>query len=207
MTERVARRASPKLRMSTSFKTVLSAINSVPRHLFVPADQIPNAYQDYPLPIGQGQTISDPYVVAVMTSEAGLKHGYNVLEVGTGSGYQAAILSALGAKVKSIEILEPLANEARERLGSLGYPNVEIRSGDGYYGWPDAAPFDAIIVTAGAKAIPPALVAQLRIGGRIVIPTGPNWAQQNLMVGTKRKDGSLKLKNLGWVLFVPFTRK
>jgi protein-L-isoaspartate(D-aspartate) O-methyltransferase len=207
MTRQVSKRASPGLRASKSFKTVLAAINTVPRHLFVPADQVANAYQDRPLPIGLDQTISDPYVVAVMTTEARLKRGDHVLEVGTGSGYQAAILSSLGVKTWTIEILEPLAKQAEHTLRQIGYTDIYARSGDGYFGWPDAAPFDAIIVTAGAKAIPPALVEQLRVGGRIIIPTGPNWAQQDLMVGTKRKDGTLSLKNLGWVLFVPFTRK
>jgi protein-L-isoaspartate(D-aspartate) O-methyltransferase len=157
-------------RPAISNPRVLDAMRQTPRHLFVPREMIPFAYEDSALPIGQGQTISQPYVVAKMTELADPKSSDRALEVGTGSGYQAAVLSSLVAEVFTIEILEPLGVTARERLRTLGYKNVQVRIGDGYQGWPDKAPFDVILVTAGSEKMPPALVEQLKPGGRMVIP-------------------------------------
>ncbi|HEY0130498.1 MAG TPA: protein-L-isoaspartate(D-aspartate) O-methyltransferase, partial [Allosphingosinicella sp.] len=151
---------------------VLRAMREVPRHLFVPEEARPFAYENRPLPIGHEQTISQPYIVALMTDLLKARPGDVVLEVGTGSGYQAAILSRLGARVHSIEIVEPLATRAKARLAELGYADVEVRGGDGYAGWPERAPFDRIIVTAGASHVPQPLIDQLRTGGKIVIPVG-----------------------------------
>ncbi|HSB60975.1 MAG TPA: protein-L-isoaspartate(D-aspartate) O-methyltransferase [Vicinamibacteria bacterium] len=148
----------------------LAAMRKVPRHLFVPAASVREAYEDHPLPIGHGQTISQPYIVAFMTEALGLEGGETVLEVGTGSGYQAAVLAEIAARVYTIEIVAPLAEEAAERLRRLGYANVQVRAGDGYLGWPEAAPFDAVIVTAAAPRIPEPLKAQLRDGGRLILP-------------------------------------
>ena len=151
---------------------VLAAMRRVPRHLFVPDNQRPLAYADRPLPIGYGQTISQPYIVALMTDRLQLNGDETVLELGTGSGYQAAILGQLVARVFTIEIVPPLAQSAEERLARLGYDNISARQGDGYYGWPEAAPFDAIVVTAAASHVPPPLLRQLKSGGRMVIPVG-----------------------------------
>lgn len=184
---------------------VLEALGRVPRHLFVPAVMRPFAYGDGPLPIGQGQTISAPYIVALMTDLLEPDPDDVMLEVGTGSGYQAAVLSGLVRRVHSIEIVEPLARQAARRLADLGYRNVEVRAGDGYAGWPDAAPFDGIIVTAGADHVPKPLIAQLKPGGRMVIPVGPSGDQQLLLI-EKRRDGSLRRRTVIPVAFVPFTR-
>ena len=185
--------------------SVLAAMREVPRHEFVPEDVRPAAYANRPLPIGYGQTISQPYIVALMTDLA--KPGRNdvVLEIGTGSGYQAAVLSRLVARVYSIEIVEPLARQAVERLRALGYDNITVRQGDGYHGWPEHAPFDAILVTAAASHIPPPLIGQLKPGGRMVIPVGPPFMAQNLMLVEKSPDGKVRTRVLLPVSFVPLT--
>jgi protein-L-isoaspartate(D-aspartate) O-methyltransferase len=180
----------------------LAAMRKVERHRFVPEASVESAYADHPLPIGHGQTISQPYIVAFMTEALGLQGGERVLEVGTGSGYQAAVLAEIAARVYTIEIVEPLATEARERLAALGYRNVEVRSGDGYRGWPEAAPFDAIIVTAAAPRIPEPLTDQLADGGRLVIPVGDEF--QELVVVTRRGTG-LEERRVLPVRFVPMT--
>ncbi len=186
-------------------KRVLEAMRSVPRHLFVPEEERDYAYGDYPLPIGFGQTISQPYIVALMTELLELKPGDKVLEIGTGSGYQAAVLAAIpGVEVYSIEIIPELARSAQERLKQLGY-KVTCKQGDGYFGWPEYAPFDAIIVTAAPDHIPPPLVEQLAVGGRMVIPVGPPGGYQVLWKLVKQPDGELKAYNYGGVAFVPLT--
>ena len=184
---------------------VLEAMRRVPRHLFVPATQMPFAYEDRPLPIGHGQTISQPYIVAKMTEVVKPKKEDRALEVGTGSGYQAAVLSSLVAEVYTIELLEPLGREARERLARLGYGNVEVRIGDGYKGWPEKAPFDVIIVTAAPDFIPPALVEQLKPGGRMVIPVGPTGETQILKLITRgsKSPRDYRVEDLMPVAFVP----
>jgi protein-L-isoaspartate(D-aspartate) O-methyltransferase len=163
---------------------VLQAMRTVPRHEFVPARARADAYADWPLPIGHGQTISQPYVVALMTELAAVKPGDRVLEIGTGSGYQAAILCALGAEVYTIEIVEPLARGAEAVLRRLGYGRVHVRHGDGSRGWPEAAPFDAVVVTAAPREVPAALVAQLAPGGRLVIPVGEEEQELRVLVRT-----------------------
>ncbi len=182
----------------------LAAMRKVPRHLFVPPDLAGDAYGDSPLPIGRGQTISQPYIVAFMTEALGLRGGETVLEVGTGSGYQAAVLAEIAARVYTIEIVAPLAEEARERLVRLGYRNVEVRAGDGYQGWPERAPFDAVIVTAAAPRIPEPLKQQLKDGGRLVIPVGEEY--QELIVVTRRGTTYVENRVLP-VRFVPMTGK
>jgi protein-L-isoaspartate(D-aspartate) O-methyltransferase len=184
---------------------VLEAMRVVPRHLFVPADLADSAYDDTPLPIGYGQTISQPYIVAYMTEALGLRPGDKVLEVGTGSGYQAAVLAMLTPEVYTVEIIAPLAERAGERLLGLGYSAVRTRLGDGYYGWEEAAPFDAIIVTAACGHVPPPLVQQLAPGGRIIIPVGGVYEVQLLVMVTKATDGSLGTRELLPVRFVPLT--
>jgi protein-L-isoaspartate(D-aspartate) O-methyltransferase len=183
---------------------VLAALRTVPRHLFVPPASAEEAYGDHPLPIGHGQTISQPYIVAFMTEALGLTGGETVLEVGTGSGYQAAVLSRIAKQVYSIEIVAPLATEARERLARAGYRNVQVRVADGYQGWADVGPFDAIMVTAAAPKVPEPLKAQLRDGGRLVIPVGDE--NQELMVITRRGDRFEERRVLP-VRFVPMTGK
>jgi protein-L-isoaspartate(D-aspartate) O-methyltransferase len=180
----------------------LAAMRKVPRHLFVPPAMVGQAYDDHPLPIGHGQTISQPYIVAFMTEALRLEGGETVLEVGTGSGYQAAVLAEIASHVYSIEIVPALADESRRRLAELGYGNVEVRAGDGYQGWPEAAPFDAIVVTAAAPRIPEPLKAQLRDGGRLVLPVGDDW--QELVVVTRRGD-RFETKPVLPVRFVPMT--
>jgi protein-L-isoaspartate(D-aspartate) O-methyltransferase len=184
---------------------VLDAMSKTPRHRFVSAELVAHAYEDRPLPIGYGQTISQPYIVAKMTELLEPKGEHRVLEIGTGSGYQAAVLSPLVAQVYSIEIIEPLGTAARRRLDTLGYKNVEVRVGDGYFGWPEKGPFDGIIVTAAANHIPPSLVEQLRPGGRMVIPVGNPFQTQTLMLVTKGSKGphDLQVRNLMPVAFVP----
>jgi protein-L-isoaspartate(D-aspartate) O-methyltransferase len=181
---------------------VLAALRKVPRHLFVPPEERGEAYNDYPLAIGHGQTISQPYIVAYMTEALELKPRDRVLEIGTGSGYQAAILAELVTQVYSIEIVEALAKEAEARLRRLGYSNVQVRAGDGYRGWPEAAPFDAIIVTAAPGHIPQPLVDQLREGGRMVLPLG-SW-EQDLVRLRRTREGILR-EYLLPVRFVPMT--
>lgn len=183
----------------------LAAMRKVPRHLFVPAEVAPRAYGDSPAPIGHGQTISQPFIVAFMTATADISRDSRVLEIGSGSGYQAAVAAELSDHVYSIEIVPALAARAATTLKSLGYDRVSLRQGDGYHGWPEAAPFDVIIVTAAADSIPPPLIAQLKEGGRMVIPVGPQFGAQNLVLVTKR-DGRIRTRTLMPVMFVPFTR-
>jgi protein-L-isoaspartate(D-aspartate) O-methyltransferase len=182
----------------------LGALRRVPRHLFVPPDAVGQAYDDHPVPIGHGQTISQPYVVAFMTEALGLRGGETVLEIGTGCGYQAAVLAKIAAQVHSIEIVAPLAGEAAERLERLGYTNVSVRAGDGYLGWPEKAPFDAIMVTAAAPRIPEPLRQQLREGGRLIVPVGEEW--QELVLVTRRGERFEERRVLP-VRFVPMTGK
>lgn len=180
---------------------VIRAMQRVPRHRFVPAESLPSAYADNPLPIGYGQTISQPYIVALMTEALELTSGDHVLEIGTGSGYQTAILAEIAARVFTIEIVGPLSEKAAIMLEELGYTNVRTRVGDGFSGWPEAAPFQAIIVTAAPRAIPQALLEQLAIGGRLLIPVG--GAQQSLVLYRRIPDGYTRT-DLGPVRFVPF---
>lgn len=182
---------------------VLQAVRTVPRHRFVPPELAARAYGDHPLPIGHGQTISQPYIVAIMTELARPQKNHKALEIGTGSGYQAAVLSELVEHVYTIELLEPLGTQARDRLQALGYANVTVRIGDGYQGWPEQAPFDVILVTAGAPFIPPALIEQLAPGGRMVIPVGAEWSDQVLKLVTKDKNGKICTEDVMGVRFVP----
>lgn len=181
---------------------LLAALRKVPRHELVPTSQRDRAYEDRPLPIGSGQTISQPYIVAVMTEHLALQGSERVLEIGTGSGYQTAVLAELADRVFSIEIVEPLARRARADLERLGYRNVELRHGDGYRGWPEEAPFDAIIVTAAPDHVPPALVDQLALGGRLVLPVGRRW--QELRLVRKTAEG-IDVESILPVRFVPMT--
>ncbi|MGJ0486463.1 MAG: protein-L-isoaspartate(D-aspartate) O-methyltransferase [Methylomicrobium sp.] len=186
-------------------RPVADALGKVPRHLFVGEEMRPYAYQNRPLPIGHGQTISQPYIVAAMTELLDAKPGDKVLEIGTGSAYQAAVLGALGTEVYSIEIVEPLAAAARERLTKLGLSNIHTRTGDGYYGWPEAAPFDAVLVTAAASHIPPPLIKQLKPGGRMLIPVGDRFNVQQLVLVEKDPGQKIKTRQLLPVSFVPLT--
>ncbi|MBW2468379.1 MAG: protein-L-isoaspartate(D-aspartate) O-methyltransferase [Deltaproteobacteria bacterium] len=183
---------------------VLEAMQTVPRHLFVPDGLLSVAYADRPLPIGEGQTISQPYVVALMTDILGLNRNDRVLEIGTGSGYQAAVLAEVVGEVYTIEIKEKLYSRARQKLKLLGYDNVTARHGDGYFGWPEAAPFDAIMITAAIDHIPPPLLTQLKDGGRLALPLGNPFSYQNLVLVTKKGDDML-VKQITGVLFVPMT--
>ena len=185
---------------------VLAAMAAVERHKFVPPPLRALAYENRPLPIGHGQTISQPYIVALMTDLLNLDKGDTVFEVGTGSGYQAAVLAALGMRIHSVEIIEPLAVEAATRLKALGYEEATVRWADGYHGDPEHAPFDGIIVTAAASHIPPPLVAQLKPGGRMIIPVGPKFMAQQLVLVTKAADGAVTTRRLIPVAFVPFER-
>jgi protein-L-isoaspartate(D-aspartate) O-methyltransferase len=187
-------------------ESVLRAMAEVERHRFVPAELADRAYLPQPLPIGQEQTISSPYIVGLMTALLDLEGDEKVLEIGTGSGYQAAVLSRLVPRVLTIEIREGLAASARERLARLGYANVVVRCGDGYGGWPEEAPFDAIVVTAAPPAVPSALVEQLAPGGRIVVPVGGRDANQELKLGVKKADGSVAWEKVSLVRFVPMIR-
>ncbi len=190
------------VRRGVEDRGVLEAMLTIPRHRFVPPSQRDDAYVDYPLPIGQGQTISQPYIVALMTELLELDGSERVLEIGTGSGYQAAVLGELAAEVYTIEIREELGDEARRLLEDLGYDNVEVRTGNGYRGWPEKAPFDAIIVTASPPRVPQALVEQLGIGGRMVIPVGAGAVQQ-LELLVKTGEGKLERRHVVPVRFVP----
>ncbi len=183
----------------------MEAIGKVPRHEFVPAHVRRSAYANRPLPIGYGQTISQPYIVALMTDLLDVDEDDVVLEIGTGSGYQAAILAELVEKVYTIEIVEELGEQAKGRLKHLGYQNVEVLVGDGYYGWEEHAPFDGIIVTAAASHIPPPLTKQLKPGGRMIIPVGSPFMTQQLMLVEKEKNGKIKTKQVLPVIFVPLT--
>ncbi len=184
---------------------VLDAMDTVPRHQFVPPEYLDQAYEDHPLPIGYGQTISQPYVVALMTEKLKVKRGDKVLEIGTGSGYQAAVLAHLGVEVYSVEIVSELARAADERLQRLKYA-VQVKQGDGYFGWEEHAPYDAIIVTAAPDHVPQPLVKQLKDGGRLVIPIGPQGSWQTLWQFTRQGD-DLNAVNLGGVAFVPLVRQ
>jgi protein-L-isoaspartate(D-aspartate) O-methyltransferase len=196
---------SAYLKRSALDERVLAAMTSVPRHEFVPTDLIDKAYQNRPLPIGHGQTISQPYIVAIMTDLLELEAGQKVLEIGTGSGYQAAVLAALGTRVWSIEIIEALGKRARSLLTRLGYDGIELRVGDGYYGWAEQAPFDAIIVTAAASHIPPPLVRQLRVGGKMIIPVGSRFSTQELILITRINPEEVVTRQVLPVRFVPLT--
>ncbi|MFC4871442.1 protein-L-isoaspartate(D-aspartate) O-methyltransferase [Negadavirga shengliensis] len=184
---------------------VLDAMRKVERHLLVPNSQRGNAYADRPLPIGDGQTISQPYIVAYMTELIQPKKGMKVLEIGTGSGYQAAVLAEIVEEVYTVEIVEPLGKRAEKDLKGMGYENIHVKIGDGYQGWPENGPYDAILVTAAAEEVPSPLVDQLKEGGRIIIPIGPRGKTQELIRLEKRK-GKIRETNLGAVRFVPFTR-
>jgi protein-L-isoaspartate(D-aspartate) O-methyltransferase len=185
---------------------VLAVMDQVPRHAFVPGWYEGQAYDDRPLPIGHGQTISQPFIVALMTDMLEVAPDDVVLEIGTGSGYQAAVLARLVREVHTIEIIPELAANARETLESLSYANVRTYTGDGYYGVPDAAPFDAIVVTAAAQQVPPPLIQQLRPGGRMVIPVGGGFALQHLMLVEKDAEGRVRTRQTLPVRFVPLTR-
>jgi protein-L-isoaspartate(D-aspartate) O-methyltransferase len=184
---------------------VLQAMREIPRHLFVPEGQIRYAYDDHPLPIGEGQTISQPYIVALMSQVLELKPGDRVLEIGTGSGYQAAVLAELTDEVYTMEIIATLGTQAAERLRELGYAQIHTQIGNGYYGWEEHAPYDAIIVTCAPDHIPRPLVTQLNVGGRMVIPVGPPGAYQSLWLLERQADGDIERRNLGGVSFVPMT--
>ncbi len=186
--------------------SVLNAMGTVKRHLFVPEQTQKHAYKDSPLPIGYGQTISQPYIVAYMTEIIQPKPDFKVLEIGTGSGYQAAVLAKLVKEVYTIEIVEELGNAAAKRLKSIGYNNVQVKIADGYFGWEEHGPFDAIVVTAAAEFIPPPLIEQLKEGGKMIIPVGSPFMTQMLTL-VKKEEGKPKTKTLFPVRFVPFTRE
>ncbi|MHA4844800.1 protein-L-isoaspartate(D-aspartate) O-methyltransferase [Flavitalea antarctica] len=185
---------------------VLKAMKTVKRHLYIPENIIGNAYEDRPLPIGYGQTISQPFIVAYMTEVINPKPGHTVLEIGTGSGYQAAVLAEIVKEVYTIEIVPELGNAAAARLKNAGYSNIHVKVSDGYYGWKEKAPYDAIIVTAAAEFVPPPLLEQLKDGGKIVIPIGSPFMNQTLML-IEKKGKKITTKSLMPVIFVPFTRK
>lgn len=183
---------------------LLEIMGRVPRHLFVGKKYRRAAYADHPLPISEGQTISQPYVVALMTQSLGIKKGHKVLEIGTGSGYQAAVLAELTDQVYSIEIREPLARQAAQTLARLGYSSVQVRQGDGYFGWEAQAPFDAIVITCAANHVPPPLLKQLRRGGKLLLPLGSTTYYQTLTLITKKAEGE-EVTYLGGVAFVPMS--
>jgi protein-L-isoaspartate(D-aspartate) O-methyltransferase len=184
---------------------VREALMTVPRHRFIPEAQRANAYANRPLPIGFGQTISQPLIVAVMTELLEVDAGDRVFELGTGSGYQAAVLDALGAEVYSVEIIPQLGERARATLDNTGHADVKTRIGDGYFGWPEAAPFDAIIVTAASDHIPPPLIQQLKPGGRMLIPVGSRYLTQQLVLVTRDEQGAIRTREMMSVVFVPLT--
>ena len=203
--ERDVRETAEYLNRRELDERVMAALAAVPRHEFVLPEDRDAAYENRPLPIGHGQTISQPYIVAVMTDLLEPAPGCRALEVGTGSGYQAAVLAKLCDKVYTIEIVEALGKQAQARLARLGYENVEVRIGDGYYGWPEAAPFDVIVVTAVAGHIPPPLLKQLKPGGRMVLPVGTRFTTQQLVLVHKREDGRVTTRQMLPVAFVPLT--
>jgi len=205
--EVIARESTGGATPATLDTAVLEAMRRVPRHAFVPVAQRPLAYDNRPLPIGYGQTISQPYIVALMTDLLRLPPRARALEIGTGSGYQAAVLADLGHQVYTIEIVSDLAKQAATRLSDLGYDAVHVRQGDGYYGWPEAAPFDGIVVTAAASQIPPPLLDQLKPGGRMVIPIDAAFLVQQLMLIQKRADESIHTEALLPVAFVPLVTR
>jgi protein-L-isoaspartate(D-aspartate) O-methyltransferase len=188
-------------------ENVLQAMRDVPRHLFVPRGKRSSAYGDFPLPIGYGQTISQPYIVALMTKLLDPERDDFALEVGTGSGYQAAVLSQIVRKVYTVEIIPPLGKAAEKRLKEAAYENITVKVGDGYYGWEEYAPFDCIIVTAASDHIPPPLIRQLKKGGKMAIPVGGPFQVQNLMLIEKSEEGEIQMKNILPVRFVPLRRK
>jgi protein-L-isoaspartate(D-aspartate) O-methyltransferase len=202
----MARLAAVETSRPTLTPRVLAAMNKVPRHRFVPPEQVPYAYENRPLPIGHGQTISQPFIVALMTDLLEPKPTDRVLEVGTGSGYQAAVLAELTAQVYSIEIIAAVGKRAEATLNALAYRNIAVRIGDGYRGWPEAAPFDGIMVTAAAPYVPPPLIDQLKVGGRMVIPVGERAQSQELLILVKQPDGSTTTQRILPVRFVPLTR-
>jgi len=201
----LARETRSEIGKSAFDERVMSVLARVPRHEFVPADQVAVAYRNRPLPIGHGQTISQPYIVALMTDLARAEPDHKVLEVGTGSGYQAAVMAHLTRAVYTIEIIEPLGLLAVQRLKTLGYTNVQVRVGDGYNGWEEHAPYDSILVTAAASHVPPPLVRQLKAGGRMVIPVGAAFMVQQLMLIEKNLDGTVSTRQILPVTFVPLT--
>ncbi len=182
---------------------VRRVMRKVPRHEFVPEDARGSAYLDHPLPIGYGQTISQPYVVAFMTEQLDLRPTHKVLEIGTGSGYQAAVLAELAGELFTIEIVEPLGRRAAETLATLGYDNIHVRIGNGYLGWPEEVPFDRIILTAAPEKLPETLVEQLAPGGRLVAPVGPVYGSQEIIVLDKGRDGKVRRRSVLPVQFVP----
>jgi protein-L-isoaspartate(D-aspartate) O-methyltransferase len=201
----VARIAGAESGKPTISPGVIATMAKVPRHGFVPTDQQYAAYENRPLPIGYGQTISQPYIVALMTDLMRVEPNDTVLEIGTGSGYQAAILAELAQSVCTVEIVEPLAAEAQRRLQQQGYARVRTKVGDGYYGWEDCGPFDSIIVTAAVSHVPPPLIRQLKAGGRMVVPVGAAFLTQHLLVVEKKTDGSIVTRQILPVRFVPLT--
>ena len=194
-------------RRGVSDPSVLQSMLTVPRHCFVPSQFLDEAYDDHPLPIGLGQTISQPYIVALMTELLKLKGADKVLEIGTGSGYQSAVLSRIVQQVFSVEIYPELAQQAREVLSALGMKNVKVKTGDGYYGWQEYGPFDAIMVTAAASEIPPPLLRQLKPGGRMCIPVGGIYQVQQLILVEKDLKGAISTRSVLQVLFVPLLGK
>jgi protein-L-isoaspartate(D-aspartate) O-methyltransferase len=187
-------------------ESVLEAMARTQRHRFIPGGSCAIAYRDQPESIGQGQTISQPFIVALMTHLAAVRSDHTVLEIGTGSGYQAAILARLVRRVCTLEIIPPLGEAAAKLLRELGYDNVSARVGDGYHGWPDCGPFDAVIVTAALGHVPPPLIEQLKVGGRLVMPLGSAQATQELTVVEKVAAGETRMRSITLVRFVPFTR-
>ncbi|WP_381510474.1 protein-L-isoaspartate(D-aspartate) O-methyltransferase [Sphingorhabdus buctiana] len=198
---------SGRIKQDRYWHDALAAMTKLDRADFVPSDQRISAYRDTPLPIGFEQTISDPFVVAVMTSLLRIEKSDRILEIGTGSGYQAAVLAGLALDVRTVEIVEPLAQRASETLARLCFDNVTVRAGDGYDGWPDGAPYDAIIVTAGTPRIPQPLLDQLKPGGRMVIPVGKGFWDEQLFLVTKSRKNKVTQKSIGPVMFVDFTGK
>jgi protein-L-isoaspartate(D-aspartate) O-methyltransferase len=199
------RRTSDYLQRPSLNPGVLRVMGETPRHLFVPEELRDRAYENRPLPIGHGQTISQPYIVAIMTDLIDPQPGDRALELGTGSGYQAAILSQLVSRVYTLEIVEPLGEQAKKRLRKLGYDNIEVRIGDGYFGWEAHAPYDIIVVTAAASHIPPPLVKQLKPGGRMIIPVGSRFMTQQLLLVDKDEEAKLSVRQILPVRFVPLT--
>jgi protein-L-isoaspartate(D-aspartate) O-methyltransferase len=189
-----------------SHQPTLDAMRKVPRHLFVPSNQASRAYDDNPLPIGYGQTISQPYIVAYMTEIIKPEPRHSILEIGTGSGYQAAVLAEIVQNVYTVEIIDALGSQAKERLRQMNYKNVKVNTADGYHGWKEFAPFDAIVVTAASEHIPPPLIEQLKEGGKMIIPVGSPFMVQQLMLVEKRQGGKIRTTSLMPVRFVPFTR-